>query len=118
MAFTPEQPTLTPAQQAARDKQATLDAQAALEKQAAHDREVLLKEQQALVASFDALTFEAKVNLLEKIIRIFGPFVTGVVKIGASSPGVIPPSGEIDPKTGAPILRTAPKTTSSAGKGG
>jgi hypothetical protein len=61
-------------------------------------------EQRAALDWFANISEEAKAVFLEKSLARFNPPVgEGEVLIGASAPGQIPPSGEIDPVTGAPV---------------
>jgi hypothetical protein len=64
----------------------------------------LTDEQRAALDWFANISEEAKAVFLEKALARFNPPVgEGEVLIGANAPGQIPPSGEIDPVTGAPV---------------
>ena len=64
----------------------------------------LTPEQQQTLDAFAALGEEARASLIDKAVATYGFPVEGEVYPGGNAPGVIPPSGRIDPQTGAPVV--------------
>lgn len=63
----------------------------------------LTPEERAALDWLADLSDEAKAAFIISAKQRISPAGKGEVKIGASEPGQIPPSGEIDPVTGAPV---------------